>query len=144
MHNSIYTHKTHRIFSCLEGVILYFTIMNYIIYFLFFFSHLKMPCGLFSKSTGMHLIHSFHGHYISFWFLLQLALLYVVNISVCRVLCTVAFVSRENFPRSEFLGQKLYIILIDVVRLLSKKDEQFTLPPAMYEYLSPGFYQQQL
>ena len=43
------------------------------------------------------------------------------------------FVSKENFARSEFLGQGLYIILIGVIRLLSKKDQQLTLPLAMYK-----------
>jgi hypothetical protein len=47
----------------------------------------------------------------------------ILNLSVCQLSCTVAFVSGEHFPRGEFWGQKPFIILLRVVRMLSKKGQ---------------------
>lgn len=47
---------------------------------------------------------------------------------------------KEKFPRSEFLGQKLYVLLIGVVRLLSKKRLTIYLATSnAYGYLFPRF-----
>lgn len=73
------------------------------------------------QANGNHPIQSLGGEYMSFSFFVTINRA-TLNLPVCQVPYTVAFVSREHFPRSEFGGLKPFVTLVRVCQIAFQKD----------------------